>query len=98
MGFQPQKDPLLQAAQRLVLLSVRALVVLMTLVIFWGLAIARKVIVLDYKEPSPEYVWATAGVVLAMSLGYWLVGRQGERTVAVAESRRPKTAASGDDE
>ena len=92
MGFEPQKDPLLQAAQRLVLLSVRALVV------FWGVAIARKVIVLDYKKPSPEYVWATAGVVLAMSLGYWLVGRQGERTVAVAESRRPTTAASGDDE
>jgi len=162
MGFEPQQDPLLRVSQRLILISVRALVLLMTGVIVWGvadviwvlyerlreppvmlltisdilstfgafiavmiaieifenltiylrqnvievelvmatglMAIARKVIVLDYKELSPEYVWATAGVVLAMSLGYWLVGRQGERTVAVAESRRPTTAASGDDE
>ena len=143
MGFEPQKDPLLRAAQRLILISVRALVALMTLVIVWGvadvvwvlferlrqppvmlltisdilstfgafiavmiaieifenltiylrqnvievelvmatalMAIARKVIVLDYKELSPEYVWATAGVVLAMSIGYWLVKHQSQR-------------------
>jgi uncharacterized membrane protein (DUF373 family) len=40
------------------------------------MAIARKVIVLDYKDVSSEYVWATAGVVLAMSIGYWLVIRK----------------------
>ena len=143
MGFEPQEDTLLRGAQRLILLSVRALVVLMTLVIVWGvadvvwvlyerlreppvmlltisdilstfgafiavmiaieifenltiylrqnvievelvmatalMAIARKVIVLDYKELSAEYVWATAGVVLAMSVGYWLVKRQSDR-------------------
>ena len=38
MGFEPQKDPLLRASQRLILISVRALVVLMTLVIVWGVA------------------------------------------------------------
>jgi uncharacterized membrane protein (DUF373 family) len=37
------------------------------------MAIARKVIVLDYSELSAEYVWATAAVALAMSVGYWLV-------------------------
>jgi uncharacterized membrane protein (DUF373 family) len=153
MGFEPQRDPLLRAAQRLILVSVRALVVLMTLVIVWGvadviwvlyerlrepplllltisdilstfgafiavmiaieifenltiylrqnvievelvmatglMAIARKVIVLDYKELSPEYVWATAGVVLAMSVGYWLVRRQSDRVTSHA---RPSDA------
>jgi len=48
------------------------------------MAIARKVIVLDYKELSPEYVWATAGVVLAMSIGYWLVKRQSDRDTSDA--------------
>lgn len=154
MGFEPQKDPLLRGAQRLILLSVRALVVLMTLVIVWGvadviwvlyerlrepplmlltisdilstfgafiavmiaieifenltiylrqnvievelvmatglMAIARKVIVLDYKELSPDYVWATAGVVLAMSVGYWLVKKQSDR---VTSHVRPSEAA-----
>jgi len=140
MGFEPQKDPLLRVSQQMIVLSVRALVVLMTLVIVWGvadviwvlfkrlreppvmlltisdifatfgafiavmiaieifenltlylrqnvievelvmatalMAIARKVIVLDYKELSAEYVWATAAVVLAMSVGYFLVKQQ----------------------
>ena len=37
------------------------------------MAILRKVIVLDYKETSAEYVYATAAVVLAISIGYWLI-------------------------
>ncbi len=37
------------------------------------MAIARKVIVLDYKTVEPEYIWATAAVVFALSIGYWLV-------------------------
>lgn len=40
------------------------------------MAIARKVIVLDYKTLEPEYIWATAAVVLALSIGYWLVARK----------------------
>jgi uncharacterized membrane protein (DUF373 family) len=40
------------------------------------MAIARKVIVLDYKEMTPAYVYATACVVIAMSIGYWLVTRR----------------------
>ncbi len=39
------------------------------------MAIARKVIVLDYNKMSAEYVYATAAVVLAMSVGYWLIVR-----------------------
>lgn len=44
------------------------------------MTIARKVNVLDYKELSDEYVWATAGVVLAMSIGSWLVKRSADRS------------------
>ncbi|MDT8419880.1 MAG: phosphate-starvation-inducible PsiE family protein [Desulfuromonadales bacterium] len=37
------------------------------------MAIARKVIILDFDEITPDYVWATAGVTLAMAIAYWLV-------------------------
>lgn len=37
------------------------------------MAVARKVIILDYKEVQPEYVYATAVLVFAMSVGYWVV-------------------------
>jgi len=37
------------------------------------MAIARKVIILDFGKISAEYVWATAGVVTAMSIAYWMV-------------------------
>jgi uncharacterized membrane protein (DUF373 family) len=40
------------------------------------MAIARKVIVLDYKTTEPEYIWATAAVILALSIGYWLVAKK----------------------
>jgi uncharacterized membrane protein (DUF373 family) len=41
------------------------------------MAVARKVIVLDYQEIGAEYVYATAALVLALSIAYWLVGIQG---------------------
>lgn len=37
------------------------------------MAIARKVIILDTKETAPATILGIAAVVLAMSLGYWLV-------------------------
>ena len=40
------------------------------------MAIARKVIVLDYKTLEPEYIWATTAVILALSIGYWLVAKK----------------------
>lgn len=40
------------------------------------MAIARKVIIIDFKDLEPEYIWSTATVVLAMSIGYWLVNKK----------------------
>lgn len=37
------------------------------------MAIARKVIILDFNKISSDYIWSTAALVLAMSIGYWLV-------------------------
>lgn len=37
------------------------------------MAIARKVIIMDFTVITADYVLATAAVILAMSLGYWLV-------------------------
>ncbi|MGD8229685.1 MAG: phosphate-starvation-inducible PsiE family protein [Desulfobacteraceae bacterium] len=37
------------------------------------MAIARKVIVFDFKELSPQYILATGAVVLALGITYWLV-------------------------
>lgn len=39
------------------------------------MAIARKVIILDFTRVSYEYVFAMAAVVLAMSIGYYLILR-----------------------
>jgi uncharacterized membrane protein (DUF373 family) len=39
------------------------------------MAIARKVIVLDYSTVEPQYVYATAAVVAAVAVAYWLVVR-----------------------
>jgi uncharacterized membrane protein (DUF373 family) len=36
------------------------------------MAVARKVIVLDYKETGADYIYATAALVLALSVAYWL--------------------------
>jgi uncharacterized membrane protein (DUF373 family) len=40
------------------------------------MAVARKVIVFDFKDISYEYVWATAAVVLALGLTYWLIAKK----------------------
>ena len=37
------------------------------------MAIARKIIILDFDSIQPEYVWAAATVILALSVGYWLI-------------------------
>jgi len=39
------------------------------------MAIARKVIVFDFKELSPQYIYATGAVVLALGVTYWLVSK-----------------------
>jgi uncharacterized membrane protein (DUF373 family) len=37
------------------------------------MAVARKVIILDFDVIGSNYVYATAAVILALSVGYWLV-------------------------
>jgi uncharacterized membrane protein (DUF373 family) len=43
------------------------------------MAVARKVIIFDYNELAPGYIYATAAVILALSFGYWLIVYQGKR-------------------
>ena len=40
------------------------------------MAIARKVIVFDFKELGYEYVYATGAVVLALGVTYWLISKK----------------------
>jgi len=40
------------------------------------MAIARKVIVFDFSEVSPEHVLATGAVVLSLGITYWLISRK----------------------
>jgi len=41
------------------------------------MAIARKVIVLDLDQVTPNEVFAIAAVVLALGVSYWLISRKG---------------------
>ncbi len=40
------------------------------------MAISRKVIIFDYEEITPPFVMATAAVVLALGITYWLITRK----------------------
>jgi len=40
------------------------------------MAISRKVIIFDFKEVSPMYIFATATVVLALGITYYLLGKK----------------------
>ena len=40
------------------------------------MAIARKVIILDYDVVEPAYIYSTALTIMALSIGYWLIGRK----------------------
>jgi len=42
------------------------------------IAIARKVIILDFEKIEPLYIFATATVVLALGIVYWLMGPQSD--------------------
>lgn len=55
------------------------------------MAIARKVIILDFKETSADFVWATAGVILATSIAYWLLAK----AEGVAEELPPGSKQAG---
>jgi uncharacterized membrane protein (DUF373 family) len=40
------------------------------------MAIARKVIIFDFEKVASGYVYATGAVILALSIGYWLVTQE----------------------
>jgi uncharacterized membrane protein (DUF373 family) len=40
------------------------------------MAIARKIIVLDFKQITPDFIYATAAVVLALGITYWLISEK----------------------
>ena len=50
------------------------------------MAISRKIIVLDFKKVEPEYVWASAAVILALGVAYWLIAvKQGNSVIALSK-------------
>lgn len=58
-----------------IILYLRTDVIPIKLVIATALmAIARKVIIIDFKEITPMYIFATAAVVFALGITYYLVG------------------------
>lgn len=42
-------------------------------------AVARKVIILDYSVVTPQYIYATAAVILAVGVTYWLVTQKNSK-------------------
>ncbi|MFW7378571.1 MAG: phosphate-starvation-inducible PsiE family protein [Oligoflexus sp.] len=56
------------------------------------MAIARKVIILDFDQYSPGYIWGIAATVLAMSIGYWLVHKLDDRSQLSYTSTSPAHA------
>jgi uncharacterized membrane protein (DUF373 family) len=49
------------------------------------MAIARKVIVFDFKVLEPQYIWATGGVLLALGITYWLLLRENRDGLSQAD-------------
>ncbi|WGL16686.1 phosphate-starvation-inducible PsiE family protein [Microbulbifer bruguierae] len=40
------------------------------------MAIARKVIILDFSDITPDYIFSVAAVVFALGVSYWLVSKK----------------------
>ncbi len=58
-------------------LYVRKDVIAIKLVIATGLmAVARKAIVFDFSKHAPEHIFATAAVILALGITYWLISKK----------------------
>ena len=47
------------------------------------MAIARKVIILDFKEISAMYIFATAAVVLALGITYYLLSKEKDQHISI---------------
>jgi len=61
------------------------------------MAIARKIIILDFNKVSSDYVWAMAGVIFAMSIGYFLVLKSSQKNTANFDSIFPQDTARESD-
>ena len=60
-----------------IVLYIRTDIIPIKLVIATALmAIARKVIIIDFRVLTPMYIFATACVVLALGITYYLIGQQ----------------------
>ena len=47
------------------------------------MAIARKVIIFDYDNITPPFIYGTAAVVLALGITYWLITKKSkEETIS----------------
>ena len=66
------------------------------------MAIARKVIIMDFEKTSAEFVWATATVILATAIAYWLLskgeGVQVKGAITPGPTRQPAAPPSDDTE
>ena len=40
------------------------------------MAIARKVIIFDFEQLTPHYIYGTAAVILALGITYWLIAKR----------------------
>lgn len=100
------KEPLVQVLRWVIRLAVRILAIMMTGVILLGVvdvgwtlhqkAMAPPRFVLTISDIlATFYIWATAGVVLAMSIGYWLVHRFTPEEIASPDERAKTTMWSG---
>lgn len=54
------------------------------------MAIARKIIILDFNKVSSDYVWAMAGVIFAMSIGYFLVLKSSQKSTSISDRIFPQ--------
>ena len=51
------------------------------------MAIARKVIVFDFKELKPEFIFGTATVILALGITYWLISKKNTEYIRPHDSQ-----------
>jgi len=40
------------------------------------MAIARKVIIFDFEKITPDYIYGSAAVILALGITYWLITKK----------------------
>lgn len=50
------------------------------------MAISRKIILLDFDQVQPEYVWASAAVIFSLAIAYWLIAvKQGDSIISLSQ-------------